>query len=199
MSVARVGVATILLMVGGITAAGAQTAEMAVLVAAIDKANATASERSNLTVAFGDQTTRILLERQSPGRLHVLLQSTARRDETIVIDGDLYRRGGGSWRKAPFAPLGVKAPDLRDFVRSKVTDLREIAVPEGVASIRRFVGRISWPNVTEANTGEVEFSIATPTGLPSRTVIDGTCAGVRCRFEQVFEYPSTVSIEAPTR
>lgn len=179
---------TVLLM----AAAPARAAEpLDTIVAAFEAEARAPAERARLFIERAGIADLYLIERVTPGRLHLIVNPRQGGAELIVVDGQQWLRTPGGWERS-LTTVPAQAPSLVALLRNGLSEAEE---RPAVAGMRVFVGHVTWTNGSSSD-GRLEIRLD-GAGLPRVLRFEGTCAGAPCRFHQRTDYDGSIRIGPP--
>lgn len=137
------------------------------------------------------------IERDAAGTTRFVSDTPRERIEYFVVPGFYYARENNVWRKYKFEAVKVPAsilPDLPGFLRSNLTDVRELparVTPSG--RFRVFQGAVAWPGAD----GEMEILLDAGAGQLAHVSFKGQCGTRDCGFEQALEHDPALQVSPP--
>jgi hypothetical protein len=171
------------------------------VLAAVAAEEAAAIERVRLRFERDGEADVYLIDRLKigggPARVHVVRNPGATQQEPVAVDGIAWLRTPTGWERSPVTAAAALGASVIGLFRTGLTDLVEHEpLGEGDRRRRRFAGRIAWSNGTVQNVGTLALSIDA-SGRPSAILFDGRCGTHLCRFRQLFDYDTPITIERP--
>ncbi|MCU1292237.1 MAG: hypothetical protein JWP08_1087 [Bryobacterales bacterium] len=132
-----------------------------------------------------------------PARIHMVKNPGPAQQELIAVDGVQWLRTATGWERSPATQATTVGASMIGVFRNGMTEVVEnTPVGSGDQRKRRFSGRISWANGVTQHSGRIALSVDKK-GRPSAIAFDGQCGTRPCRFQQLFDYDATFTIEPP--
>jgi hypothetical protein len=147
----------------------------------------------------GDNTVAMHGEVILPDRFHLFSSvSGAPEREYIIIGPATYANMNGAWSPLPIDLSGMVANFIDRLDPAAISDVRLVG-PDAVDGTPAIAYTYTYTNTVDgaliANHEKIWVGVAS--GLPVKQTVDGEAGGTAYHSEQVIEYDSGITIEAP--
>jgi hypothetical protein len=134
-----------------------------------------------------------------PDKFHLFSSvSGAPEREYIIIGPATYANLDGAWSALPLDLSGMVANFIDRLDPATISDVVRVG-PEDVNGTPAVAYTFTYTNTIEGAliTNRDKLWIGVESGLPVKQTVDGEVSGTAYHSEQVIEYDSTITIEAP--